>query len=645
MKSPFKFLDAYSATDSAAFFGRSEETAALYDMVMKNRLILVYGQSGTGKTSLIQCGLASKFDTTDWLPIFIRRQNDLNQSLQQQLSRVSGLAASENPLEAIREIYLNFLRPVYLVFDQLEELFILGGAKEQEAFVSQIKTIQESNTPCRILLVIREEYLAHLYSFERLIPTLFDRRLRVEPMGAAKVTEVLRGTFQQFNIGVEAPAEATFSKIIDNISGGKAGIQLPYLQVYLDLLYREDFARTYPGQEQQDGHDWLPVTITQAEIAELGKMDNVLERFLREQQEQLQKELTQSDPNMEADAVKKVLDAFVTEEGTKRPINYAWKGDLLQLDARLSALFQPLTPAMVTNICRGLEKRRLLRFGDAHIELAHDALALIIDGKRSAQQRRLRDALNRVSSAYRENLESGEYLSRRQLNSMEELMPLLTPLLHKDIKAFIQDSEVRADAQEQSELVAERKKRRQARGAALIGFVLAGLAVAGLLVALAQYREAARNAAEARFNYANMLKLEGKYPEALQQLNEIENLKSRVFNLQNTAIGSIRVQWTKVKDLVEQGDSLAHLKDYRAAMERYAAARTTADDAHLKTLEEQAQKDLENLFDEAMRNGRLLMTTRGSLDDARRNFETALRLKPNDVTANRLLKECMARNN
>ena len=67
MKSPFKFLDAYTLKDKEVFFGREEEVANLYQMVNKNRLILVYGQSGTGKTSLVQCGLAGEFDVAQAL--------------------------------------------------------------------------------------------------------------------------------------------------------------------------------------------------------------------------------------------------------------------------------------------------------------------------------------------------------------------------------------------------------------------------------------------------------------------------------------------------------------------------------------------------------------------------------------------------
>ena len=78
---PFKFLDAYTQEDKDIFFGRKDEITSLYEMVFQTDLILVYGASGTGKTSLIQCGLASKFQSHDWLEIYIRRGNNLNDSL------------------------------------------------------------------------------------------------------------------------------------------------------------------------------------------------------------------------------------------------------------------------------------------------------------------------------------------------------------------------------------------------------------------------------------------------------------------------------------------------------------------------------------------------------------------------------------
>ena len=50
-------------------------------------------------------------------------------------------------------------------------------------------------------------------------------------------------SFNKFNITVEPPPDERNQQIIDNISSAKSGIALPYLQVYLDMLYREDFAK------------------------------------------------------------------------------------------------------------------------------------------------------------------------------------------------------------------------------------------------------------------------------------------------------------------------------------------------------------------------------------------------------------------
>ncbi len=127
MKSPFKFLDPFELQDIEAFFGRKEETRELYNLVTKNRLTFVYGPSGSGKTSLVQCGLANRFGGSDWLPLFVRRGEDLNASLRRELAKTLGKKEIEDIPSSIESLFTRYLRPVYLIFDQFEELFILGG--------------------------------------------------------------------------------------------------------------------------------------------------------------------------------------------------------------------------------------------------------------------------------------------------------------------------------------------------------------------------------------------------------------------------------------------------------------------------------------------------------------------------------------
>jgi ABC-type phosphate transport system ATPase subunit len=86
-KSPYKFLDSYSKEDRDIFFGRDKEIEELHSRVFESRILIVYGTSGTGKSSLINCGLANKFNDSDWLPITVRRGININQSLLDSLDR------------------------------------------------------------------------------------------------------------------------------------------------------------------------------------------------------------------------------------------------------------------------------------------------------------------------------------------------------------------------------------------------------------------------------------------------------------------------------------------------------------------------------------------------------------------------------
>ena len=87
IRSPFKFLDPFGPQDNKVFFGRSAEIDELYAQVFRTPLLLVYGLTGTGKTSLIDCGLRNRFDGTDWLPFYVRRKENINEALREMLRK------------------------------------------------------------------------------------------------------------------------------------------------------------------------------------------------------------------------------------------------------------------------------------------------------------------------------------------------------------------------------------------------------------------------------------------------------------------------------------------------------------------------------------------------------------------------------
>ncbi|MCP5102475.1 MAG: ATP-binding protein, partial [bacterium] len=288
-KSPFKFLDPYRKKDRDIFFGREKEIELLYQTTFKTNLLLIYGQSGTGKTSLVQCGLANRFRESDWFDIYTRRGDDINASLRREI-RDKGETPIEPEapvVEGIQSLYLDFLKPVYLIFDQFEELFILGSEEERREFFETIAQLLNAlgrdghkigGVPCKILFIMREEYIAWLYDFEKVVPQLFNHRFRVEPMHPSEVEAVIGGSGDAFGIGF-VEQEKTVKGIVESNRDEKGIIRLPYLQVYLDRLYRE------AEKDTEESGETGGILFTPDLVERIGKISDVMASFLDEQTE------------------------------------------------------------------------------------------------------------------------------------------------------------------------------------------------------------------------------------------------------------------------------------------------------------------------------------------------------------------------
>jgi hypothetical protein len=399
--SPFKFLDAYDRADKAQFFGRDAEVEELYRLVFQTSLVLVYGTSGTGKTSLIQCGLANRFQPTDWFELFVRRGDDINASLDRAIRARADTAIPDGAsvVDAVQSLYLDHLRPVYLIFDQFEELFIMGTVEEQQAFFDTVAAVLATKISCKIIISMREEYLARLHQYEKTVPSLFAKRLRVEAMSMANVEAVIMGTTAVHGITLENGA-ATAQAIITNLDDNRVGVQLAYLQIYLDKLYR---LASEPSEPSEPG-DPSPVTFTDADVAAAGKLGDIMADFLGERTTAIQAQLTASHPRVDPTAAQHILEAFVTVEGTKQPTTRA------ELGARLPAL-----EALLDEALAAFQHARILRVADGRAELAHDSLARHITDRRSED----RKIYAQVEKIVRDRLAA--YPQTRSLMNAEEL--------------------------------------------------------------------------------------------------------------------------------------------------------------------------------------------------------------------------------
>lgn len=314
IRSPFKFLDYYHKEDKAIFFGREMETEELYHRIYETNIILLYGASGTGKTSIINCGLANAFEAGDWYPIFVRRQNNMISSLVAELHKHAVKPLPDGaPLDRlVHSVYLDYFKPIYLIIDQFEELFILGSKAEQHEFFEQLQALLQANVQCKVVLSMREEYLAYLSEYEQVIPNIFDNRLRVEKMNTRRLQDVIMGTAEAFNIAVPNGEELS-AKIVERLRDKNNEVDLANLQVYLDRLYRLEMTRKTEQKRSEFCFD-------EKLIEQIGTLEDVMSLFLDEQISLLEKELVDMGVQRRGVPVD-ILFTMVTDTGTKQAVD------------------------------------------------------------------------------------------------------------------------------------------------------------------------------------------------------------------------------------------------------------------------------------------------------------------------------------
>lgn len=483
INSPFKFLDPYGRNDAEIFFGREEEIKQLYQHIHKNRLVLVYGTSGTGKTSIVQCGLMNRMDDTDWTPFFVRRGENINDSLWKTIEQAVTVQEPEvnvsNALQGrtnvntirpqaatsgfrekiyatLKEINLRYLRPVYLIFDQFEELLIMGTEREKATFISIVDRILSSSELqfCNLLFIMREEFFAGLSEFEKEIPDFCDRRLRIEPMNAKNVEDVIMRSCKKFNITLEQGNEN--AKQIISVLTEKNTVSLPYLQIYLDQLWRTVYLNT-GFKVVSVGNEYPEININTDIIKNFGRMNDVLNRFIKERITVIQDVLQTEFPDIPPDFVSNALDGFVTPEGTKRPLAYLRINNGIWFTGQVAPYLQNRSGQLMIRCLSELEKNKILRTDGQTYELAHDVLAGLIDNRRTEDQRKAGFTDQQIRSRFNGFKEStSEYLTRKELESYRPYIEQLN--LSKEILDFYNVSLATREKEERDLMDKERKE-------------------------------------------------------------------------------------------------------------------------------------------------------------------------------------------
>ncbi|MGZ3489668.1 MAG: nSTAND1 domain-containing NTPase, partial [Isosphaeraceae bacterium] len=227
--SPYVGPRPFLASDCQRFFGRDREAIDLKHRVMAHPITLLYSMSGAGKTSLINARLipdpqsegchvlpsARVRGSTGWLlpgeipNIYVfhalmswQDRCDIqtpgrlkSQTITDELTSRAKLAEEDDSA-------------LIAVFDQFEELFTAYSSrwKDRGEFFEQLSDALESIANLRVLLAMREDYLASLDPYAKLVPENLRSRFRLERLrrdaALEAVVNPLKGTGKRFAPGV-----------------------------------------------------------------------------------------------------------------------------------------------------------------------------------------------------------------------------------------------------------------------------------------------------------------------------------------------------------------------------------------------------------------------------------------------------------
>lgn len=397
-RNPFKFLDSFTKEDREIFFGRDREIEELHTRVFESKILLVYGTSGTGKSSLINCGLANRFNDSDWLPVNIRRGTDINRSLFEALAKtavtkapfgksVGSPSTVFNLDKLLRSVWLDHFKPIFLVFDQFEELFIFGSREEKNELIKNVARVLDSDIQCRFIFSIREEYLASVTEFEREIPSFLANRIRIEKMTRQNAIQTIEGPCRINNIEVEGGfAEALLQKL----NPDKPEVELTWLQIYLDRIMR-----------LAGNGDRVVKRLTGDLLEKAGEVKDILGTFLEEQISQL------DDP----DTGMAVLKTFVSVKGTRQQIS---ENEVVEYSGTFG---KKLDSAKIKELIQRFINLRILRDKDENgrYELRHDSLASKIFEDITLVEKELLEIKTFIDNAYSSFERRGQLLSDEDL--------------------------------------------------------------------------------------------------------------------------------------------------------------------------------------------------------------------------------------
>jgi len=485
-RSPYPGLLAFDEADAAIYFGRDDDIRRLIERLNARRaqggekLVLVLGASGSGKSSLLRAGVAPRLkrDPHNWivLPPFRPQLHPLDE-LAQVVATGLGQATAwrrwrdEFPASDLTHSLSDMARDlraahnqteaqILLVIDQGEELFAGSDPKQTGQFFHVLNALLDEQLPFLVVMSLRSDFLGWLQRDPRLQAPF--EQFSLKPMPLERVRAIIEGPAKVAGIAVDD------GLVTAAIADARTEDALPLLAFALRELYDR-----FASSRRLTAESYRAMGDSQAQLSPL-------ENAVRRKADEILAAAKPSPEDLNA-----LKEAFIPAMVRVNP-----EGEYVRRPAPVDSI-PPRALPLIERLAGGRLLTILDELGIRTVEVAHEALLRkwpllrgwldeerdFLIGKAQLEQDLL-DWENAASEQKPEALLTGLKLTRARL----WLLAKPHQLSVRERK-FVQASVARQEAEAAQR---ERTRRRVLRGTIAAAAVLA----VALLAAIWEWREA-----------------------------------------------------------------------------------------------------------------------------------------------------------
>ncbi|WP_450166296.1 nSTAND1 domain-containing NTPase [Streptomyces akebiae] len=206
---PYRGLSRFEPDDRDLFFGRDQLAEELRELVCGHRFAVVFGPSGSGKSSLLRAGLIPR--------------------IREKIAEQGGPAVLRilTPGPRPATTYGHLLAPAgdepdsWVVVDQFEEVFTLCRDREERGrFIDLLLAARDPGSRVRVVIAVRADFYARCAEHRELADSLSRVSLLVGPMRAEELREAVVKPAQAVGLLVERELTARLVEEVLDEPGG-----------------------------------------------------------------------------------------------------------------------------------------------------------------------------------------------------------------------------------------------------------------------------------------------------------------------------------------------------------------------------------------------------------------------------------------